>query len=92
MAVGRYGWRRHWLLAALWLGVALLAVARWLLLAALWVIRTVGSRALLLTGVTSDRIAELCLLMDDPLTDEPDPARVVVGEVVSVRSEGTVRS
>jgi hypothetical protein len=87
--VGRYGWRRQRSLSALWLGLALLSGGRWLLLAALWVIRTVGPWALRQAGVTADRIAVLCLLMDDQ--DRPG---VVVGEVVSVRYEdrGMVRS
>lgn len=94
--VGRYGYQRRAALAALWLGVAGLVVARFLLLAARWVIRTVGPRALELVGLTADRIAVVDLVMDGPpATEDLDRPGVVVGEVVSVRyedSKETVRS
>lgn len=92
---GRYGYQRRASVAALWLGVAGLVAARLLLLAARWVIRTVGPRALALAGLTADRIAVLDLVMDGPPVEDPGGPVVVVGEVVSVRyedSKETVRS
>lgn len=93
---GRYGYQRWAAVAALWLGVAALVVAWFLLLAARWVIRTVGPRSLVLAGVTADRIAVLDLVMDgSSAAEDLDRPGVVVGEVVSVRyedSKETVRS
>jgi hypothetical protein len=92
---GRYGYQLRAFLAELWLGVLVLLATRWLLLAARWVISTVGPRALELAGRIADRIAELHLLMDGPPAEGVDFSGVVAGEVVSVRyeeSKETVRS
>lgn len=86
--MSRYGFLRWVAVAALWLGVAALAVACLLLLVALWVIRAVGPCALVLARVTADRIAVVDLMMNgSPAAEDPARPGVVVGEVVSVRYE-----